>query len=78
MAVLAHSAASQTTSWTSSSLLFSALSVSYSIRVIPNTVTNNHIAVDVLLFLAAVVVLKDRAQSDRYRLIDAKSGFGAI
>jgi hypothetical protein len=35
-------------------------------------------ALDVMLFLSAIVVLKDRAQKERYRMIDAKSGFGGI
>jgi len=35
-------------------------------------------ALDGMLFLSAVMVLKDRAQKERYRLIDAKSGFGGI
>ncbi|MCJ1486606.1 phospholipid scramblase 1 [Schaereria dolodes] len=36
------------------------------------------VALDVMLFLSGVVVLKDRKEKERYRLIDAKNGFGGI
>lgn len=32
------------------------------------------VALDGILFLSTVVVLKDRAQKERYRLIDDKTG----
>jgi hypothetical protein len=35
-------------------------------------------AIDVLLLLCAAMVLKDRKERARYRLIDAKNGFGPI
>ena len=36
------------------------------------------LALDGFLFLSSAVLLKDRAQRERYRLIDRKSGFGGI
>jgi hypothetical protein len=35
-------------------------------------------AVDVILLLCAAMVLKDRKEQARYRLIDAKNGSGPI
>jgi hypothetical protein len=36
------------------------------------------VAVDVVLLLCAAMVLKDRKEQARYRLIDAKNGSGPI
>jgi hypothetical protein len=35
-------------------------------------------AVDMILFLATLVLLKNRKEKERYRLIDQKAGFGGI
>ncbi|MCJ1374069.1 phospholipid scramblase 1 [Loxospora ochrophaea] len=36
------------------------------------------VAIDVITFFSSVVVLKDRAEQERYRHIDEKNGFGTI
>ena len=36
------------------------------------------VAVDMMLLLAALCLIKDRKEKDRYRLIDEKRGFGPI
>ena len=36
------------------------------------------VAVDGLLFLSTIVMIKKREEKERYRLIDAKSGYGGI
>jgi len=36
------------------------------------------VALDIITFFAAIVVLKDRDEQKRYRLIDEKYGFGAL
>ena len=36
------------------------------------------VGADLALFLSVIVVLKDRAEKERYRHIDEKNGFGGI